>query len=127
MDGDIIPHALRTRLWNCETSKEYFGQYCKGGMPIWDGMKVAYSKYKIPQHVIRIDLDKLKGREPRPGKKPDTHTIRFQESSTVNLTALSEFIDGRYKFDNEVLKSISRLPCPFTDTDPILTYIPSIS
>lgn len=54
-----------------------------------------------------IDMDKERGRTPRPGGKPNEFNVVVKKSGAVNLAALEGYVSGKIPFQNSVLEAIS--------------------
>lgn len=58
---------------------------------------------------LLIDLDKERGIPPRENRTPNQHRITIRKTNSVNLAAVTGYLDGSTSFNNTVLEAISKM------------------
>lgn len=62
------------------------------------------------EFVVRVDLDKEKGREPREGHEDDNKwNVTFRQTTVVKMSSIRGFLDKRMEFSNDVYEAINFL------------------
>ncbi|KAH9826384.1 putative argonaute family protein [Teratosphaeria destructans] len=84
-----------------------------GGDFIFDGNKLAWNmkSFDDPRQEkrITIDMDKERGRAPKPDKEPTHVRVVIRQTNRVRLDVLEAYMKGKISFDNAVLESINFL------------------
>lgn len=89
-----------------------------GSQWIFDGNRLAWALKPISREIrLTIDLDKEKGKTPRPGKE-DQHRVVIRQTNTVRFDCLDAFLSKKASFDDRCLEAINCL-------DQILREFPS--
>ncbi|KAI7549659.1 hypothetical protein KC317_g14508, partial [Hortaea werneckii] len=97
--------GLVKEVWACQSVRDALG---KGW--IFDGNKLAWSMKPIDRAIkITLDMDKERGRTPKPGKTSEPLRVCVRQTNRVRMDVLDAYIDGRISFDNACLEAINCL------------------
>lgn len=75
---------------------------------LWNGDKIAWCAYKVPEVRVEVDLDAERGRPSNPNK-PNVYRFILKPSKLIRLASLHAFLSRQTPFDDMCLESISKL------------------
>ncbi|KAG4436130.1 hypothetical protein IFR05_008373, partial [Cadophora sp. M221] len=78
-----------------------------GSKWLWDGNKLAWSKYSVGEQRITVNFDVEKGREPRPDKPADLVYVIIKPTTKIRMAVISAYLNKSIQFDKSVLEAIS--------------------
>lgn len=99
------PSFIRT-LWTSKHAKKMLKCHDKYGQFqfkwLHDGRNLAWSRNKIDEMRITVDMDDERGRMPRPGQNNKFHLI-IRRSTSVRLASLKAYLEGSAQWDESVM------------------------
>ncbi|KAK8101784.1 hypothetical protein PG999_012158 [Apiospora kogelbergensis] len=77
---------------------------------LFDGHKIAWAPIKIPraEHRIAVDLDRLAGKEPRPGKN-GVYYFQIRQAAQIRMQVLQAYLQRKCDWDKSVLQCMNFL------------------
>ncbi|OQO01680.1 hypothetical protein B0A48_12717 [Cryoendolithus antarcticus] len=97
--------GLVRAIWESKTVQDALG---KGF--IFDGNRLAWSLKSIDREFrIQLDMDKERGRDLKPGKKPDVHRVVIRQTTQVRFDVLVGYLAKKCDFNANALEAINFL------------------
>ncbi|CZS95190.1 related to argonaute like post-transcriptional gene silencing protein QDE-2 [Rhynchosporium agropyri] len=97
-------------VWKSKAVQEKLrASFPPGAQYLWDGNKLAWSRYKIGELRITVDFDHEKGRTPRPDREADKVFCIIRPTSTIRMAAIKAYLSQTIQFDKAILDAITFL------------------
>ncbi|KAH7370050.1 Piwi domain-containing protein [Rhexocercosporidium sp. MPI-PUGE-AT-0058] len=80
-----------------------------GAKWLWDGNKLAWSRYRVGEQRITVNFDVEKGRAPRPDKPADVCYVIIRPTTQIRMAVISAYLNKSIQFDKSVLEAITFL------------------
>lgn len=99
--------ALFSKIWHSSPVQERLTKLGRGWL--YDGHKLAWNCVRIPgdEFSCQVDLDKLAGKAPRPGRS-GIYTFRIRQSTSIRMQSLKSYLEGQASWDKHVLECMSK-------------------
>lgn len=75
---------------------------------LWDGNKIAWTSYNVPEQRFLVNLDAEQGRQPR-ASSPDEVFCIIRPTKSLRMACLSVYLNIQMQFDNSVLENVNFL------------------
>ena len=79
---------------------------------LWNGDKIAWCAFQVPEQRWLIDMDVAKGRVPNPDR-PNQVRVHIKRSKIIRMAVLNGFLSRQHPFDDVCLESISKFTQSF--------------
>ncbi|KAH7395607.1 eukaryotic translation initiation factor-like protein 2C 2 [Cadophora sp. MPI-SDFR-AT-0126] len=97
-------------VWKSRAVQERLRQaFPPGALILWDGNKLAWSKYRIGEQRIKVNFDVEKGRAPRPDKPADEVYVIIRPTTQIRMAVIGAYLNKSIQFDKSVLEAITFL------------------
>ncbi|KAL2072104.1 hypothetical protein VTL71DRAFT_11447 [Oculimacula yallundae] len=97
-------------VWKSKAVQERLrAAFPPGAQYLWDGNKLAWSRFKIGELRIAVNFDIEKGRQPREGREPDVAYCVIRPTATIRMSVISAYLSQQIQFDSSVLGAITFL------------------
>ncbi|KAK0713074.1 ribonuclease H-like domain-containing protein [Lasiosphaeria miniovina] len=97
-----LARVVYKKVWDSNTIQSKL-QSCKDPW-IYDSHKLAWSKNKVPELRVTVDLDAEEGKTSR---KNNTFLFRLKPTSRIRLETLFAYLNGQMDWDNSILECMS--------------------
>ncbi|KAK6855717.1 Protein argonaute [Apiospora arundinis] len=100
--------ALVRKVWESAPVQSWLKK--SGAKWLFDGHKLAWAPTKIPRGEERfaVDLDRLAGKEPRPGKN-GVYYIQIRQATQIRMQVLQDYLQRKCDWDKSVLQCMNFL------------------
>ncbi|PVH73736.1 Piwi-domain-containing protein [Cadophora sp. DSE1049] len=97
-------------VWKSRAVQDRLRQvFPPGALILWDGNKLAWSKYRIGEQRIKVNFDVEKGRAPRPDKPADEVYVIIRPTTQIRMAVIGAYLNKSIQFDKSVLEAITFL------------------
>lgn len=105
-DNTAKPGAFTKKVWHTLSVQAALK---KQGQHSWlfDGRKIAWSRNKVTEIRLQIDMDAEKGRVPRADKPRNIVFIIIKRTTVIRLEALRAYLEGKMGWDEHVLECMN--------------------
>ncbi|KAG0647251.1 RNA interference pathway ago1 [Hyphodiscus hymeniophilus] len=114
--------GLVKAVWECQSVRNKLKTAIRGPW-LWNGDKIAWCSFNVPEIRMNIDMDKERGRPPPQAGQPPrpVNHVMFvlKPAKVIRLAVLNAFLSRQTPFDNSCLEGISKC-------SPISLAIPQI-